>query len=146
MKGRKITRINPGFTLVEIMVAVIILAIGILTVSQMTVMGIRTNEIMRQHMESREILARGLEVLRLLNIDDPLLTATCTDTSELDSIPFAYYADTTNIIGITIDPTGYNVYWNVLDDYPKPDVKTIHMMVYNRFGKHLIDADYVKWR
>ncbi|HEC78765.1 MAG TPA: prepilin-type N-terminal cleavage/methylation domain-containing protein, partial [candidate division WOR-3 bacterium] len=43
-----------GFTLVEILVAIVILAVGILTVSQMTVLGMKTTAVVKQHMEARE--------------------------------------------------------------------------------------------
>lgn len=140
--------IQKGFTLVEILVSIVILAVGILTVSQMTVMGMRTNTVIKQHMESREALAKGMEVLKLLPINDPLLIATC-DSTELDSIPLANKADSTNIVGLTIgDPacTLYDIYWNVADDYPQTGFKTIRMLVLNLRGKQMISADYLKWR
>lgn len=139
---------SNGFTLVEVLVSIVILAVGILTVSQMTVMGMRTNTVIKQHMESREVLAKGMEILKLLPINDPLLIATC-DSTELDSIPLANKADSTNIVGLTIGTiacTLYDIYWNVADDYPQTGFKTIRMLVLNLHGKQMISADYLKWR
>lgn len=137
-----------GFTLIEILVAVIILTIGILTVSQMTILGIRTNLVIEDRAKAREVIAKGMEVIRILSVTDPLLTAN-KDSLTLDDTTGAYKADTTNIVGRTIGQTNYDVYWNVVDNYPDTGVKTIRMFVFGgRFKKkkRLIDADYVRWR
>jgi prepilin-type N-terminal cleavage/methylation domain-containing protein len=136
---------NKGFTLVEVLVAVIILAVGILTVSQMTVLGLKTTTVVKQQRESKEILAKGLEVLRLLNIDDPLLVANCPDSSWLDSLTGAYQASPANIVGQTIGQTTYDVYWNVVDSFPQANLITIRMFL-TKNNNRMITADYVKWR
>ncbi len=139
------TRSHPGFTLVEILVAMMILAVGILAVSQTTVLGMKTTRVIKDYAEAREVLAKGFEIIKLLSYNDPLLTATCT-AETLDDTTVAYYADSTNVVGKTIGPTLYDVYWNVADDEPNPNFKTIRMIVFRRLGNRLIDADYVKWR
>ena len=136
---------NKGFTLIEVLVAIIILSVGILTVSQMTVLGMKTTTVIKHQMEGREVLAKGLEIIKLFYIDDPLLVQNCADSSWLDSIPGAYHAESTNIVGQTIGTTAYDTYWNVVEDFPHADLWTIRMMVY-RSGKKIITADYVKWR
>jgi len=136
---------SRGFTLVEILIACVILAVGILAISQTTVLGMRTTNLIRNYAEARQILAKGLEVLKLLPYDDPLLSGTCID-STLGDTTLAYRADSTNVVGRTIGPTLYDVYWNVADDTPQPRFKTIRMIVYSNQGRQLIDADYVKWR
>lgn len=144
-----LTTSRKGFTLLEILVAVIILAVGILTVTQMTMLGIRTNRIIQNRAEAREIVAQGMEMLRMLPMSNPLLTAN-KDSLTLDDTTGAYKADTTNVVGRTIGTVEYEIYWNVADDYPSTGVKTIRMFVFGRnvLGqkKRLIDADYVKWR
>lgn len=138
---------SSGFTLVEILIACIILAIGILAISQTTVLGVRTTRLIKDYSQARQVLAKGFEVLKLLHYDDPLLSGTCTD-STLGDTTLAYRADSTNIVGRTIGPTVYAVYWNVAEDTPKPHFKTIRMIVYSKGGqsRRLMDADYVKWR
>lgn len=136
---------NKGFTLVEILVAVIILAVGILTVSQMTVLGLKTTTVVKQQRESKEILAKGFEVLKLLNTDDPLLVANCPDSTWLDSLTGAYQALPANIVGQTIGQTPYSIYWNVVDSFPQANLKTIRMFLLKN-NNRMITADYVKWR
>jgi prepilin-type N-terminal cleavage/methylation domain-containing protein len=65
MKTTK-SRIQNGFTLVEILVAVIILSVGILAVSQMTVMGMRVNTMVNQRMYARVVIAQVFENLNSL--------------------------------------------------------------------------------
>jgi prepilin-type N-terminal cleavage/methylation domain-containing protein len=134
-----------GFTLLEILIAVFILSIGILAVSQLTILGQRSSMVIKEQMEARETLARGIEVLKILPIGDPLLYSTC-GAGGLDSVSSARYADTTNIVGRTISPTIYDLYWNVADDLPATDQKTIRMIILNRNGRRIMDATYVRWR
>ena len=134
-----------GFTLLEILISVMILTIGIMAVSQLTITSEQANRIIKQLMEGREVLARGMEVLKLLPHDDIDLSRT-GDSLQLDSItPLAHHADTNNLVGKTIGATVYEVYWNVADSFPSLNYKTIRMFVLNKEGKRLMDADFVKW-
>ena len=54
-----------GFTLVEILVSITILSIGVLAVSQMTVMGMRVNTKVNRKMHARAVLAQVFELLPL---------------------------------------------------------------------------------
>ncbi len=136
---------SHGFTLVEILVAMTILAIGVLTISQTTVLGMRTTSVIKDNAEAREVVAKGLEILKLLPYDDQLLEPTCT-AATLGDTTTAFYADSSNIIGRTIGRTVYDVYWNVAANVPKAHLKTIRMLVFKKSGRRLIEADYIKWR
>jgi len=148
LQNCKTAKLHYGFTLLEILVAIMILAVGILTVSQMTILGIKTNVVIKDRAKAREVLAQGMEVLKILAFDDPLLISN-KDSLTLDDTTGAYKADTSNIVGRTIVQTGYDVYydvyWNVAANFPSAGVKTIRMFVFRK-GKRLIDADYVRWR
>lgn len=136
---------SRGFTLVEILVAVTLLVVGILAISQTTVLGMKTTRVIKDNADAREALVKGLEMLKLLPYDDPLLSNTCT-AAELDDTTLAFYADSANIVGKTIGRTAFNIYWNVAEDVPKSRCKTIRMIVFRKTGGHLIEADVIKWR
>ncbi len=61
-----------GFTLVEVMIAVAILAIGILGIAAMQVQAIRSTDYARRSTEALNIASERMEVLNALDIDNPL--------------------------------------------------------------------------
>lgn len=135
---------KKGFTLVEVLVAIVILALGVLAASQLTIISMRTNQKVKEGREAREIITRAMEVLKAVYISDPLVTPTC-DSLTLNDTLLAYVADSTNIVGRTIGRTVYRVFWNVADNYPITGARTIRMIVNNK-GKRIFYTDYVKWR
>lgn len=146
IKNKK-TRASAGFTLIEVLVSIVILALGILVVSQMTVLGMKATRTIAANKASRETLAKGMEVLKMLNTGDALLTYTQSDYTTIDDTLNARRADTTNIVGKTLKflPLNFSVRWNVVDDYPQAGLKTIRMFVMQK-GKRLLQGDYVRWR
>ncbi len=113
-----------GFTLVEILVSVIILSIGILAVSQMTVMGMRVNTKVNKKMHARAVLAQVFEDLNNLPPNAPELHDP-DGNGDLDDT----LADHTKTM---TDPSSkyiYQVSWNVGDNYPEADIKTVRIFV-----------------
>jgi prepilin-type N-terminal cleavage/methylation domain-containing protein len=146
IRKKKPSLAAPGFTLVEVLVSMVILALGILTVSQMTVLGMKATNVNNTNKESREILAKGMEILKMLNQNDPLLAGTCAYGAIGDTTS-AYLCIATDIVGRLLYPMQFNVMWNVADDYPQTGLKTIRMfMVERRTGNLKLWADFVRWR
>jgi len=146
IRKNKPLRINPGFTLVEVLVSMIILALGILTVSQMTVLGMKATRVINTNKESRETLAKGMEILKMLNQNDPLLAHTCA-YGAIDDTASAQVADMSNIVGRLLSPMPFDVYWNVTSDYPQTGLKTIRMFIYDhRTNQRVLTADFIRWR
>ncbi len=106
-KNKKKAR-EQGFTLVEVLVAMIILAVGIVAVSQLTVMGVRASTLMNRHMYARDVLNRRHEVLMGLPVNDPLLTYQTSSSLDDTIAPDHQVADTTHG-GL------YRVMWNIAD-------------------------------
>ncbi|MEO0129014.1 MAG: prepilin-type N-terminal cleavage/methylation domain-containing protein [candidate division WOR-3 bacterium] len=135
---------RKGFTLVEILVAIVILVLGVLAASQLTIISMRTNQKVKEGREAREIITRGMEVLKSVYISDPLVSPTC-DSLHLNDTTLANLADSTNVVGRAIGKTTYRVFWNVADNYPTNGARTIRMIINNK-GKRIFYTDYVKWR
>lgn len=137
---------NPkGFTLVEILVAVIILSIGILAVSQMTVIGMRTTTVVNQRMYARTTMAQVFEELNNLPFNDSLLTND-GDNGDLDVIDST--ADYSQTFSDSILRTKYEARWNIADSVPELNIKTIRIHILWGFGpdtsKKRISTDLFK--
>ena len=134
---------SKGFTLVELLVATVILSVGILAVSQMTIMGLRVNTVVNQRMYARVVMATLFEELANLPAHDPLLDDWDHDPSDLDD------TDTTADFSQTIaDSTAHYSYaarWNVADNTPEPNIKTIRIhILWGVNNQHTISTDLMK--
>lgn len=96
---------QAGFTLLEVMIATSILAIGILGIIQMHISAIRGNETAWKFTESSSFAANEIEGLIRLSYDD------------------------TNFVNGSETQGNYNVSWTVTDSDPIPNVKKITMTV-----------------
>lgn len=122
MKHRTINN-RSGFTLVEVLVAMLILAIGILGVSQMTVMGTRSSRTINRQLYGRDVLNRYFENLQLLPVADSQLVY--RTSVSLDDTATSDYKFTENSHG-----GSYRVFLNVRDSLPDRRFKTIRIHVY----------------
>lgn len=116
---------NKGFTLVEVLVAVTILSIGILAVSQMTVMGMKVNTVVNQRMYARVVMAQVFESLKNLPADHIFLF----DPDGGNDLDDKVTADHEQIINDSISHRIYLARWNVVDLMPEPIFKTIRIHI-----------------
>jgi prepilin-type N-terminal cleavage/methylation domain-containing protein len=132
IKGVKRSKCH-GFTLVEILVAVIILSVGILAVSQMTIMGIRVNTVVNQRMYARVVMAQVFENLKnlpsnhawVMDINgDPNLNLGVFP-APVDSMASDHFAR----VNDPNAPYSYLTMWNIADNTPEPNMKTIRIWV-----------------
>jgi type IV pilus assembly protein PilV len=123
---------NPGeqgFTLVEVIVALAILAFGLLAIATMQATAIKGNSQAMGLTEAATFAQDRLERLMSLPYTDSALNDTDNDgTAGLD--------DTVDTGGtLTADQSWtepgntYTVYWNVAVNQPVQNVKTVHMIV-----------------
>ena len=137
-------RNSPGFTLVEVLVAISILSIGILAVSQMTVMGIRVNTVVNQRMYARVVMAKVFENLNTLPSNHAWLVD--TDGTDLliyepDSLQNDHYTRVTDPNA----PYSYMTWWRVAENTPETDMKTIRIwVVWGQTMNHIISTDLIK--
>lgn len=136
-------RNSSGFTLVEILVSITILSIGILAVSQMTVMGLRVNTVVNQRMYARVVMSRKFEDFHNLPSNDAWLFDT-DGTNNLDDIDTAN-ADHYETFTDTTAMYSYLSIWNVADNIPETNIKTVRIhILWGPNNKNTISTDLIK--
>lgn len=130
-----------GFTLVEILVAVVILAIGVLAVANLTVMGMRTTTLMNRRMYARDVLNRYHEQLMGLPTHDSMLLH--QSSVDLNDTITPDYEQTDITRG-----GNYRVVWNVrdsvIDTLVDSRFKTVRIHVLWRQAGQPVTSDLVR--
>lgn len=139
--GKKLFSGRGGFTLVEVLVAILVLAVGILAVSRLTVMGIRTSTLMNRRMYARDVLNRYHEELMGLPTSDSILRHIASINLN-DTITPDYQR--TEVVGGGI----YRIMWNISDSVigivPDPRFKTVRMHILWPQTKRPLTSDLIK--
>ena len=129
---------DSGFTLIEILIAIAVFAIGMLAVGSMQISAVNNNFAARMRTEATILASEKMEELMSLeDYNDPLLT------------------DITHIWPDPVDPDAiYCMEWEVEDDYPLTSTKTITLSVRwteNELGctnfdtkEHRVDIDFIR--
>ncbi len=145
----KNTARENGFTLVEVLVAMVLFAFGILAVIQMQLIANTTNIKSRMMTEAIVVAQTEIERLMSLTYDDPDLQQpaagadltrgwafTGNDQRDLSTQLTAELAATDhqppNALPVYRPGTEHPIYkigWNVQDDAPYPDTKTVRVIV-----------------
>jgi type II secretory pathway pseudopilin PulG len=94
---------DEGFTLVEAMVSITILAVGAFTVAQAMIFGLETTGLSRQRLASRAALDQQMEEARALNYDNLVLSDSSPLTHSTNVNNPDYWVNT---IAQTYDPDG----------------------------------------
>ncbi len=128
---------SKGFTLLEVLIALAIFAIGILGVAKMQLSGISGNASSRGWTEAATIGQQQMEMLMSLPYNDPLLLDTQNDGTSQDADNDGIDDDGGNFgldeiaapdQSATVD-TVYNLFWNIAVDEPVTDTKKIRLIV-----------------
>ncbi len=112
-----------GFTLIEILVAVIILSVGILAVSQMTVLGMQATTVVNQRMYARAVMSRYYEILNNLPNSDPLVQND-NDNTDLDDTATPDFQENFQMGGVN-----FRVCWNVINNAGNPPDDRIEALI-----------------
>ena len=121
---------GEGFTLLEVIVAIAILTFGLLAVASMQASSIRGNSFAGGVTEGTTWAGDQVERLMALSWDDPLLQDTDGDAAAgLNNTGFDNDPDTQGDADQQAIEGKYTIYWNMADDTPITNTKTINVIV-----------------
>lgn len=113
---------ESAFSLIEVMVALVVLSIGVLAVTSMQISSLRGNSRANTVTSVADWTASQIEQLMDLPYDDPLLN----DTRPLQGLGANTVANSDS--GAVNSPDGrYTIFWNVAIDIPMENTKTIQV-------------------
>jgi type IV pilus assembly protein PilV len=116
---------GQGFTIVEVLIAMAILSVGLLAVGTMQITSIKGNKIAMDITEASCLAESKLEELMSIPFDHADVSDTNADgASGLDALTVDmadYSAPSSN--------GRYTLFWNVADDFPHNNTKTIKIIV-----------------
>lgn len=142
-----------GFTLIEVLIAITLLAVGILAAASMQITSIGGNDLAIRVTEATTWGEDKIEELMGKPYDDSDLQDDNGDgVAGLDFTDAAGQpADGSEVhqfyVG-AVATAGYTVFWNVADDYPVADCKTIRVIV-RRSDKgtmKLVPIDFIRMK
>jgi type IV pilus modification protein PilV len=114
---------EKGFSLIEILIAITVFAIGILAVGKMQITAIKGNSFANDLTTATTLAQDRMEKLICLSyIDDDLLDTNGNDDTGLDADANAT-ADHKYVDG------RYNIFWNIATDYPISNTKEIRVII-----------------
>ncbi len=122
---------QSGFTLVEVLIALVLFSIGILAVNAMQITSIGGNTKARRYTEAVNYASSQMEALLALEYGDSLLID--DDDNGVGGLDVKSGADGT--LPDDEQPEHYNIVWNIADDFPQTSttandsVKTIRVTV-----------------
>ena len=140
------TQCNAGYSLLEALVAVVVLAIGIIGFAMLQTTNIQSNAYARRVTEATVLLQEQIEILSTLPWGDPSVSdnngngGNATVGYGLNAVEAA--ADNSTTVG------SYTISWNVADDIPFNNTKTIRLIATwteSQGGKN-VTMDYIKAR
>lgn len=123
---------QKGFTLIEVLIAVSLLIVGILATGLMQVTAMGGNNLANRTTQATILAAGTIEELMNIGYDDSLLDPTVTGglISPRDaSMLTPALKDLQKVTVPDQQPDGYEIFWQVRDNYPFVDCKTIRVIV-----------------
>lgn len=142
--NKRLTNSDEGFSLIEVIVALAVLTIGILSVNAMQIVSVRGNNTANGITTATNWAADRIEQICNADYDDLKDTdgdGTGQDPNKdgaddnggnfgLDDNTPTVAGDNSTADNTWTSPDGnYTILWNVADDYPMPNIKTVSIIV-----------------
>ena len=109
-------QMEKGFTLSEVLVAIVVLSLGLLGLETMHIAAIQVNTIASRMTQATTLAQERAELLMAMPYNDPMLADTTSKGS------FTSYTDPQ-------PPQGYTIRWEVDTDVPSAGIKLINIFV-----------------
>lgn len=132
---------QAGFTLIEVTIAIIILGVGLLALATMQATSLKGNVTANQVSVSSNWAANRIERIMALAYDHRELQ----DRNNSGALGLDAMDETAD--GQEVSPDGYyTIYWNVAEDSPMPNLKTVRVIVHRkeRGQDKRVVMDYIK--
>jgi len=137
---------QAGFSLIEVLIAITVFAVGILAVTTMQSTSLGGNSKARQMSEETSWAADQME--QLLGQDYDLFSDGAGTNNGLPGLNDGGVTAGTNADGgpPIVSPDGaYSIYWNVAEDQPAANLKTIRVIVKHTTANTIpVTVDYIK--
>ncbi|MFH7326196.1 prepilin-type N-terminal cleavage/methylation domain-containing protein [Desulfurivibrio sp. C05AmB] len=142
--------LQQGFTLIEVMIAITLLAVGILAAASMQITALGGNHLAIRTTTASTLAGATIEELMSLEFehDDLAATATIAELTAAQTDPAALELLLDTAHQPAEQPANFQIFWSVVDDYPLIDCKTIRVLVRRQDRGVLRDLalDFIKMR
>jgi len=150
---------QKGFTLVELLIALVIFAVGILGVATMQITSIKGNSKSRQISEASNVAADQIEKILGFPYDSHNNGKDDDFDGSVDELDEQFVDGGGTHDGVAglddLPPNGtdgsatsadgnFQIYWNIAVDYPIPNTKTIRFFVDPPGSAKMVEMTYVK--
>ena len=136
---------EQGFSLIEVMVAIVLLTVAILGAATMQITALGGRDVAIRTTNASTMASDTMEDLIGRDYNDSLLAPTVFSTP---SSVASYNTAMSNTGTAHVGPVthGFEVFWNVIEDYPIDNTKAIRVIVRrgDRGVTRTVSLDYIK--
>lgn len=148
---KRILQSQAGFTLIELLIAVMVFAVGMMAVARMMSFSIATDTRAQINTEAELLAMQVMDGLMVAAYNEnPALTDPRLIDDDGDGMAGLDASDINGVVPVDmpdeIDPAQstpmLTVAWNVADDQPTADTKTIRVLILRQTGNNNVTVAY----